>query len=151
DQYFGTLRGVRGFGDPRAVKLPSGDPVWNQKNGAATVLPFRASVPNLGLQFIEDVSHGWNDSHAAFNNGKYDQWIPSKGTTAMIYYARDDIPYHFALADAFTVCDAYYCSLIGPTDPNRYHLWTGWVGNDGQGGGPVINNAELGYDWSSYP
>src|SRR5262249_22108126 len=78
-------------------------------------------------------------------------WIPAKGTTAMIYYTREDIPYHFALADAFTVCDSYFCSLMGPTDPNRYHLWTGWVGNDGHGGGPVVNNDELGYDMSSYP
>jgi phospholipase C len=61
------------------------------------------------------------------------------------------LPYHHALADAFTVCDAYYCSVMGPTDPNRYHMWTGWVGNDGAGGGPVITNAELGYDWSTYP
>src|SRR5258708_14220234 len=30
-------------------------------------------------------------------------------------------------------------------------MWTGWVGNDGKGGGPVIDNAELGYDWSTYP
>ena len=40
---------------------------------------------------------------------------------------------------------------MGPTDPNRYHMWTGWVGNDGKGGGPVIDNAEAGYDWSTYP
>ena len=38
-----------------------------------------------------------------------------------------------------------------PTDPNRYHMWTGWVGNDGSGGGPVIDNAEAGYGWSTYP
>ena len=60
-------------------------------------------------------------------------------------------PFHYALADAFTICDAYHCSLLGPTDPNRYHMWTGWVGNDGKNGGPVIDNAELGYDWSTYP
>jgi len=57
----------------------------------------------------------------------------------------------YALADAFTVCDAYHCSFLGATDPNRYHMWTGWLGNDGRGGGPVINNAEAGYDWSTYP
>jgi len=67
------------------------------------------------------------------------------------YLTRKDIPYHYALADAFTVCDAYHCSLLGPTDPNRYHMWTGWVGNDGSGEGPVIDNAEAGYGWSTYP
>jgi hypothetical protein len=69
----------------------------------------------------------------------------------MTYHTRKDLPYQYALADAFTVCDNYHCSLLGPTDPNRYHMWTGWVGNDGSGGGPVINNAEAGYDWSTYP
>jgi phospholipase C len=69
----------------------------------------------------------------------------------MTYLTRKDIPFHYALADAFTVCDDYHCSLLGPTDPNRYHMWTGWVGNDGSGGGPVLNNAEVGYDWSTYP
>ena len=69
----------------------------------------------------------------------------------MTYHTRSDIPYHYALADAFTICDAYHCSLMGPTDPNRYHMWTGWVGNDGGQGGPVITNAEVGYDWSTFP
>jgi phospholipase C len=77
--------------------------------------------------------------------------VPNKGVTTMTYHTRSDLPYQFALADAFTICDNYYCSLMGPTDPNRYHMWTGWVGNDGNAGGPVITNAEAGYDWSTYP
>ena len=151
DHYFGTMRGVRGFADPRAVNLPSGQSVWQQPNGADSLLPFRPPLANLGMQFLPDPPHGWNDSHAAWNAGKYDQWVPNKGVVSMTYYTRQDIPYHYALADAFTVCDAYYCSLMGPTDPNRYHMWTGWCGNDGNGGGPVITNAEAGYDWSTYP
>jgi phospholipase C len=151
DHYFGTLRGVRGFGDPRAVKLPSGDPVWNQPNGSGVLLPFRPDLPDLGSAFIEDTDHSWDPTHDAWNHGKYDQWIANKGTTTMAHYEKRDIPYQFALAEAFTVCDAYHCSLLGPTDPNRYHMWTGWVGNDGKGGGPVLNNAEAGYDWSTYP
>jgi phospholipase C len=151
DHYFGTLQGVRGFGDPRAVTLPNGDPVWQQPNGAGKVLPFHPDAANLGLQFLQDLPHGWPDTHQAWNGGKYDQWVPAKGTTTMSYLKRDDIPFHFALADAFTVCDAYYCSFMGATDPNRYHMWTGWVGNDGRNGGPVLDNSEAGYDWSTYP
>jgi phospholipase C len=99
---------------------------------------------NLGLQFIEDLAHDWTTTHAAWNQGKYDQWVPNKGTTTMAHLVRSDIPFHYALADAFTICDAYHCSLLGPTDPNRYYMWTGWVGNDGSGGGPVVDNAEAG-------
>jgi phospholipase C len=151
DHYFGTLRGVRGYGDPRAVNLPSGDPVWYQPNGSGYTLPFRPDAPQLGLQFIEDTPHDWDSTHAGWNQGNLDQWVLNKGTTSMAHLIRQDIPYHYALADAFTVCDAYHCSLLGPTDPNRYHMWTGWVGNDGSGGGPVIDNAEAGYGWSTYP
>jgi len=154
DHYFGTLRGVRGYGDPRAVKLASGKSVWHQpdaNNPDGFVLPFHPGAPNLGLQFLQDLAHDWVTTHDAWNNGKYDGWVPAKGTTTMAHLTRSDIPFHYALADAFTVCDAYYCSLLGPTDPNRYHMWTGWVGNDGSGGGPVIDNAEAGYGWSTYP
>jgi phospholipase C len=151
DHYFGTMRGVRGFSDPRAVRLPSGKSVWQQPSGSGHVSPFRPEVADMGMTFLQDAPHGWNDSHLAWNAGHYDQWVPAKGPVAMTYMTRKDIPYHYALADAFTVCDAYYCSLLGPTDPNRYHMWTGWVGNDGTAGGPVITNAEAGYDWSTYP
>jgi phospholipase C len=151
DHYFGTLRGVRGFADPHPMTLPSGKTVWHQPNGATDLLPFRPKVRDLGQTFLPDPPHGWNDTHAAWNAGKYDQWVPNKGVTTMTHHTRKDLPYQYALADAFTVCDNYHCSLLGPTDPNRYHMWTGWVGNDGKAGGPVITNAEAGYDWSTYP
>lgn len=151
DHYFGTLRGVRGFADPRVMKMPNGKAVWHQPNGTGELLPFRPDVVDLGQTFLPDPPHGWADTHAAWNGGKYDRWVPNKGVTTMTYHTRRDLPYQFALADAFTICDNYHCSLMGPTDPNRYHMWTGWVGNDGAAGGPVITNAEAGYDWSTYP
>ncbi|HKS49625.1 MAG TPA: phospholipase C, phosphocholine-specific [Amycolatopsis sp.] len=151
DHYFGTLRGVRGFGDPRPVTLPSGKPVWYQPDGTKDVLPFRPDADNLGLQFIQDLPHGWNDTHAAWNQGNYDKWVPAKGSTTMAYLTREDIPFHYALADAFTICDAYHCSFMGSTDPNRYYMWTGYTGNDGAGGGPVLGNDEAGYSWTTYP
>jgi phospholipase C len=155
DQYFGVMRGVRGFGDPHPVTLPSGRPVWFQADGAAVVPPFRPAVPpgadNLALTFIEDLDHNWDPTHQMFNGGNWDQWLPTKTTTCMAHMERSDLPFHYALADAFTVCDGYHCSVFGPTDPNRYYMWTGWDGNDGKGGGPVIANDELGYSWQTYP
>ena len=165
DHYFGCLRGVRGFGDPRPIALPDGKPVWYQPTGdfgGGYLLPFHPTASNLGLQFIEDLPHGWNDTHAAINGGRNNNWIPAKsisffgvpivkGTTTMAYLDRADIPFHYALADAFTVCDGYHCSIPASTDPNRYYMWTGYVGNDGAGGGPVLDNAESGYSWTTYP
>lgn len=151
DHYFGSMKGVRGFGDPRPATLPNGKPVWHQPDNGGELLPFHPDAPNLGLQFLDGTPHDWSTTHQAWNGGRYDQWVAAKGTNTMAYFTRGDIPFHYALADAFTVCDAYHCSLLGPTDPNRYHMWTGWVGNDGSGGGPVVDNAEAGYGWSTYP
>jgi phospholipase C len=151
DHYFGTLRGVRGFGDPHPVTLPSGKSVWHQSDGSGEVLPFRPDMEDLGLVFLEDLAHGWSDTQDAINRGRYDRWIPNKTATTMAHLRRGDAPFHFALADAFTVCDAYHCSFIGNTDPNRYYMWSGWTGNDGRGGGPVLYNDEAGYDWTTYP
>ena len=151
DHYYGVMRGVRGFGDPHPVTLPSGKPVWYQAQGSTVVPPFRPDVGNLALTFIEDLDHSWDGTHEMFNNGDWDQWLPAKTTTCMAHMERSDLPFHYALADAFTVCDAYHCSMLGPTDTNRYYMWTGWDGNDGRGGGPVIANDEKGYGWRTYP
>ncbi|OHV37030.1 MULTISPECIES: phosphocholine-specific phospholipase C [Pseudofrankia] len=151
DHYFGTLRGVRGFGEPHPVVLPGGKPVWNQPNGTGELLPFHPDAADLGAAFLTGLPHSWTDGHQALNNGVYNQWVPAKGTATMAYLQRQDAAFHYALADAFTVCDAYYCSFVGNTDPNRYYMWTGWTGNDGKDGGPVLYNDELGYDWKTYP
>jgi phospholipase C len=155
DHYLGTLNGVRGFNDPRAVKLHGGNSVFYQPVAAGTpapfVLPYHPTASNVGLQFIEDLEHDWETTHVAWNAGNWDQWVPAKSPLTMVHLDRTDIPYHYALADAFTVCDAYHASLLGPTDPNRYHMFTGWVGNNGKGGGPVVDNAEAGYSWLTFP
>jgi phospholipase C len=157
------MRGVRGFADPRAVKLPSGKSVWHQPWESGHLLPFRPDVEDLGQTFLPDPPHGWADTHAAWNAGQYDRWVPNKGVTTMTYHTRRDLPYQFALADAFTICDNYHCSLMGPTDPNRYHMWTGWVGNDGSRqdrssptpkrattGPPTPSAAAAGISWKVY-
>ncbi|MFD5191834.1 phosphocholine-specific phospholipase C [Streptomyces sp. NPDC058357] len=150
DHYFGSMKGVRGFGDPRPVTLPSGKPVWHQSSGGKVTLPYHPDADDLGMQFIAGLDHDWAGGHSAFNNGKYDNWIPAKGTGTMAYLTRDDIPFHYALADKFTICDDYHCSFIGATDPNRYYMLSGHVGNDGTGGGPVLGNQEAGYGWTTY-
>jgi phospholipase C len=151
DHYFGTLNGVRGFADPRAVSLPSGNPVWYQPDSSGGyTLPFHPPAPDLGLQFLEDLPHDWTSTHDAWNMGNHDRWVPNKGPVAMAHLTRADIPFHYALADAFTICDAYHCSLLGPTYPNRHHMWTGWTGNDGRGGGPALENTD-GCSWPTFP
>src|SRR5207247_10750111 len=97
DHYFGTLRGVRGFGDPRAVKLPTGKSVFHQpdpQNSDGYVLPFRPDAAHLGLQFLEDTPHDWTATHAAWNGGAYAQWAPQTGASARAQLTRPDITRH---------------------------------------------------------
>jgi phospholipase C len=140
--YYGTLRGVRGFADPHPVVLPGGRTVWEQhgKDGRA-IGPFHLDTATTAALKVEDLPHSWQDANGASHQGRWDSWIPNKGELTMGHYRRQDIPFQFALAEAFTLCDAYHCSVHGQTNPNRLFIWAG--GNDprGTGGGPVVENS----------
>ncbi|MES1197225.1 MAG: phospholipase C, phosphocholine-specific, partial [Pseudomonadota bacterium] len=134
DHYFGSLKGVRGFSDPRAINLPNGDPVWRQPDGkGGYVAPFRLDAQRTSAELIDSLDHSWKGSHERWKH--HDCWIPEKSPMTMGYFTREDLPFYYALADAFTICDAYHCSVFGPTNPNRLHLFTGTsglsVGRDG--------------------
>ncbi|GAA0381342.1 hypothetical protein GCM10010319_69750 [Streptomyces blastmyceticus] len=163
DHYFGTMRGVRGFDDPHAVTLPGGRPVFYQPDPAnpdGYLLPFHLDTLTTSSQAIPSTSHAWKVQHAAVNGGRMDNWVPAHrkadgeqhGPYTMGYYERDDIPFHFALAESFTLCDAYHCSVLGPTWPNRLYHWTGTVDPGGRFGGPIISNViPEPYRWTTYP
>jgi phospholipase C len=128
DHYFGTLRGVRGYGDPRAITLPSGQPVWMQptRDGKAVVSPFHLESETSRAQTLYSLDHSWKGSHARWKH--YDAWVPTKGPLTMGHFTRADLPFYCALADAFTICDGYHCSIFGPTNPNRLFLFSGTSG-----------------------
>jgi phospholipase C len=74
----------------------------------------------------------------------------------MGYYNREDIPVHHALADAFTLCDNYHCSVLGPTYPNRLYWMSGTIDPDGLNGGPLVETYDLQgsfnqFTWQTYP
>ena len=58
---------------------------------------------------------------------------PEHGVLTMGYYRRQDLPFYYALADAFTICDNYHCSVLGPTHPNRLMSLSGTVDPTGHG------------------
>ncbi|MGQ4490597.1 phospholipase C, phosphocholine-specific [Streptomyces sp. 372A] len=160
DHYFGTLRGVRGFGDRNAVELPGGTSVFEQPGAAgSTVLPFpvreAAEEQKKDLQYIGALDHSWNGGAKAWGGGWMNGWISAKTAATMAYYDRRDIPLHYELADTFTVCDAYHSSIHSSTSPNRNHLWSGKTGFEPNGKRAVGNDAysegtHPGYDWSTY-
>ena len=163
DHYFGTMPGVRGFNDPDAMRLPDGSSVFEQpdrQNPDGYTLPFHLDTYRNSVQKIPSTSHAWSVQHEALNGGRMDRWLPAhrkadgvNGPYVMGYYQREDIPFHFALADAFTVCDAYHCSVLGPTWPNRMMWMTGTIDPQGANGGPITANVTPrgAYNWTTYP
>src|SRR6185437_9856181 len=162
DHYFGTLAGVRGFGDPDALKLPNGKSVLYQpdtENPNGYLLPFHLNTRQSSAQKIPSTSHAWAVQHESWNGGRMNQWLQAHrkadgvhGPYVMGYYNREDIPFQFALAEAFTLCDSYHCSVMGPTYPNRMYWMTGTIDPDGRNRGPIINNnvPRGGYTWTTY-
>lgn len=162
DHYFGTLSGVRGFNDPEALKLSGGQSVFYQPdavNPKGYVLPFHLDTRASSAQKIPSTSHAWAVQHEAWNGGKMDKWLPAhrkadgvNGPYVMGYYNREDIPFQFALAESFTLCDAYHCSVMGPTWPNRMYWMTGTIDPEGLHGGPILQNKAPsgGFTWTTY-
>lgn len=124
DHYFGTLRGVRGFADHHPIPL-SGRPVWQQSDGAKEILPFHLDSQSTSALKVASTPHNFADTQAALGQGRLDRWPQFKTPLSMGHYQRVDIPFQFALAEAFTICDAYHCSVTTGTDPNRIVFWSG--------------------------
>jgi phospholipase C len=162
DHYFGTLAGVRGFDDANALTLPNGRSVFHQpdpQNPAGYLLPFHLDTSTTRAQKLPSTSHSFQTQHDSWNGGKMDNWLPAhrkidgvKAPFVMGYHTRSDIPFQFALAEAFTICDAYHCSVMGPTWPNRMYWMTGTIDPEGMHGGPLIRNKAIpgGFRWTTY-
>jgi phospholipase C len=124
DHYFGTLSGVRGFGDKQILTYQDGRTIFEQPDASRTDLGFLLPY-HLTDQTDSDLDHSWTGDHEAWNNGLWNDWVPAKTEESMGYFTRDDIPFQYALADAFTICDGYHQAIMGPTSPNRMYFWTG--------------------------
>jgi phospholipase C len=160
DHYFGTLQGVRGFGDKAGITLSGGYSVFDQPNGTSRQYPwaFNTTSPASGqtsevlTQCDGSLDHSWLTQHVAWNGGKMDSWVLAKASVRTLgYMTRQDIPFHYALADAYTICDHYFCSILSSTGPNRTYLWSGMIDPSGKNGGPAYDGgSESGLTWETY-
>ncbi len=161
DHYFGVYPGVRGFDDHPAGSYGAFAQAWPQTPGqpahADTLLPYHLDMATQMVQSAGNSSiptHDWPPQHQSWNKGAMDQFVtvhaetsndgPEQAPLVMGYLTRDDIPFHYALADAFTIGDGYHCSVIGPTMPNRLMWLSGTLDPAGAHGGPVLQTPSLG-------
>ncbi len=150
DHFFGSMKGVRGFNDH-----PAGDngvfaQAWPNSPGGQhpTLLPFHMDTVKSNAECTFDLTHNWGPQHATWNGGAMDKFVsvhtstqyegPDHGINTLGYYTKRDIPFMYSLAEKFTICDGYHCSVLGPTHPNRLMSMSGTLDPGGVAGGPVL-------------
>jgi phospholipase C len=150
DHYFGDYPKGRGFNDHAKNSL--GAFAQNYPGGSSLVppnllLPFHLDS-TAGLECTDDLTHDWGPQHLCWNGGTMDAFVSThtssqyegaNGAMTMGYYKREDLAFYYALADAFTLCDGYHCSILGPTHPNRLMANSGTIDPAGLQGGPVTD------------
>lgn len=157
DHYFGTLPGVRGFSDRITIPLREGRHVWQQQGAERLVLPYHLDSKRGNAQRVDGTPHSWVDEQSAWDHGRMNAWPTYKTPTSMGYYRRHELPFQFALAETFTLCDAYHCSIHAGTNTNRLFHWTGTNGPSAANVAVVVNEwdspgpVDVGYDWKTYP
>jgi phospholipase C len=116
DTYFGYYERAGRFAVPPEYAQPGG-------TGEPAVKPYHFSSYTT-----PDIGHSWEALHSEWDGSKMDGFVTTDGLACMGYYLRSDLPYYYALADAFTLCGNYFCYQLGPTLPNRLALWSGTSG-----------------------
>ncbi|KAG5927907.1 hypothetical protein E4U42_001584 [Claviceps africana] len=176
DHYFGTMAGVRGFGDANLQINPDGRSTLEQpiqpQNGVDILKPWHINY--LGGEWTSATQcmgagdNGWRTMHSAFNGGLGNNWAQADGPYSLGYYKRQDIPTHFDIAEAWTVADMASQSILASTDPNRITWMSGSVNvagsptnPDGKGGMIIDNTATPGCEapglncfpfvWKTFP
>jgi phospholipase C len=171
DHYFGTMNGVRGFGDRFPIPQDtrngvSGKTVWYQPNASASatpqwIAPFHLNTTqHFEYMRVQGTPHSWSNAQQSWDHGRMGAWPAAKQNHSMGYFDKTDLPFQFAMADAFTICDDYHCAIQAGTNPNRLFLWTGTNDPLKKGNGPAIYNdydwfdadeGDGGYTWTTYP
>jgi phospholipase C len=133
DHYFGYAPPVQaaGFGPDANYSQPDG-------NGGV-VVPYEFTALST-----DDVGHSWTDVHGEWNNGAMDGFYTTDGNAAMGYYTAAELPFYYSLLDEFTLCGNYFCSLLGPTWPNRFYFAAGTSGG-------ITTNGVWGFGVFDYP
>ena len=165
DHAFGTMRGVRGFNDPRALRMANGNSVFVQTDKAGNAYgPWRMDIKDTRVTWMGSLPHSRESQVDAWNEGQHDGWLEAKRSgekeyaelpLTMGHYTREDIPFYYALADAFTVCDQSYCSVMSSTSPNRSYFWTGTIRDQQTMDSKVhLRNEQIDYGgltWKTFP
>lgn len=109
DHFLGWLPGSNG----KQAGLTYRNPIGN------SVRSWHANVSN-GCNF-SDPDHSYEGGRIQYDRGAMDGFLTDSANDiyAVSYYEAADRPFMSQLALNYTTCDHYFCSILGPTYPNR--------------------------------
>lgn len=144
DHYFGWHPEADGRNEGLSYPDPSGEPVATHH-----------LTPDFQGCGHRDPNHGWEGGRHQYNDGRLDGFVQgnAEGTGsdeyAVGYYLRGDIGFLPHAAEAFTLYDRWFCSIMASTYPNR-HYQLG-AQNGGQKGNdlPLGPGQPLGFQWET--
>jgi phospholipase C len=133
DHYFGYAPQVQaaGYGPPRGYFQPDA--------AGGRHAPFE-----LTSLTSPDPPHWWQAVHEQVAGGRMDgfykmsQVFPGDGNVAIGYYTERELPFYYSLFRNSGLCANYFCSVLGPTWPNRFYLMSGTSGG-------ITTNGQWGY------
>jgi len=133
DHYYGFAPQVQqaGYGPPPGYTQPDGQ--------GGTVTPFEFTALST-----PDIDHSWGAVHSEWNGGAMDGFYTTDGIDCMGYYTAAELPFYYSLFDDSALCANYFCSLLGPTWPNRFYFAAGTSGG-------ITTNGVWGYGVFDYP
>ena len=133
DHYYGYAPQVQaaGFGPPVGYSQPDGD--------GGSVAPFEFTALST-----PDIGHSWSAVQGEWDGGAMDGFYTTDGINCMGYYTASELPFYYSLFDDSALCANYFCSLLGPTWPNRFYFAAGTSGG-------ITTNGVWGYGVFDYP
>jgi phospholipase C len=131
DHYYGYAPWIGRFGPPRGYSQPDGQ--------GGSVVPYRFTSLST-----PDVPHDWASVHDQWNGGAMDGFMTNAGIWALGYYTAAELPFYYSLHDSSTLCANFFCSVLGPTWPNRFYLAAGTSGG-------ITTNGLWGFGIFDYP
>lgn len=131
DTYYGFAPFAGKFGVPNGYSQPDGS--------GGRVAPY-----HFTSLATPDIGHSWNATHKEWDGGAMDGFFTTDGINCMGYYSAQDLPFYYSLFDTSTLCGNYFCSVMGPTWPNRFYWASGTSGG-------ITTNGIWGFGVFDYP
>lgn len=103
-----------------------------------------------------DPDHGWTGGRWQWHGGKNDRFVTgnedltSSDEFAIGYYLKQDVPFIPHAADAYTLYDRWFCSIMASTYPNRHYQWGAQNGGQKSNLFPFqVPGMETGFTWET--